>query len=272
MLCCLLAGACAAPQGQPLAAVQVQGDPRPLTDQAPDELHAEPPAAPQPVAIAADAADAGRILAIEPPGVPYRFELRFERNFDEERASECDSGPVRLTVTKQGDVAFAQELPFDKICVVRDANGNPVVSRATLSGEAGMFQIGDFNFDGALDFAVQDGHDSCYAGPSYHVFLFDPSQGLFAASEEFTRLGEEGCAFFSVDAEKQELVTGAKPGACYHESARWKVMNGTPEQVYRFTVECRYGPRDGEMTVVETEARLERGRWIERVTQTTEKQ
>lgn len=49
---------------------------------------------------------------------------------------------------------------------MRDAGGKPLVNGATLYDDQGMIQIGDFNFDGALDFAIQDGNSSCYGGPS----------------------------------------------------------------------------------------------------------
>jgi len=156
--------------------------------------------------------------------------------------------------------------------MVRDANGNPMVNGATLYDDQGMIQIGDFNFDGATDFAVQDGPNSCYGGPSYHVFLFDAANRRFSMSEAFTALAQEWCGFFAVDPKKQELSTSTKSGCCWHQSARWKVANGAPAQVYSLVVEHTPGPGEAEWTVVETEGSFVRGRWIERVRQRIEKE
>jgi len=227
----------------------------------------------KPEAVEPAATDAGPTLVIEPPELPYRFELRFQQVFDADAAYfECDSGPLLLTVTHRQDASFSQELPLEQICVVRDAQGNPLVNGATLYDDQGMIQVGDFDFDGALDFAVQDGKASCYGGPSYHVFLFDASSGRFVPNEAFTALAQEWCGFFSVDAKKQELLTSTKSGCCWHEFARWKVVSGAPQQVYRLTLEHKAGAREGELTVVESEERLVRGRWIERRVERVEKE
>lgn len=278
MVSCLASG-CAAPQGAPASVT-----PGPLDARA-GRTHALPPAheasdvagvtpaESEPEAAEPDVAAAGPTLVIEPPEVPYRFELRFEQAFDADAAYfECDSGPLLLTVIERLKASFTQEFPLDQICVVRDAEGKPLVNGARLYDDQGMIQTGDFNFDGALDFAVQDGNASCYGGPSYHVFLFDATSGRFAPSAAFTALAQEWCGFFSVDPKQQELHTSTKSGCCWHEFVRWKVVSGVPQQVYRLTVEHKLGLREGEVIVVETEERLVRGRWVQRSVEKVEKE
>lgn len=280
-----LAGACAVPKG-PVARVN---EVRTYAHATPGAAHSvytdygSSTAAPAPETVGQTAAgdDAagtqasagGPSVVIDSPGVPYRFELRFERMFDDDAAYfECDSGPVMLRVTSRDDAAFVQELHFDQICMARDANGAPLLNNARPYDDQGMLQIGDFDFDGALDLAVQDGRDSCYDGPSYHVFLFDRKRQRFTSNEAFTSLAREWCGFFDVDPVKQELRTSMKSGCCWHSFVRWKVVKGVPQRVYRLTVQYTAGPGDDEVTVVESEERFERGRWVERVSQKVEKQ
>lgn len=44
----------------------------------------------------------------------------------------------------------------------------------------------DFNFDGNKDFAIMDGQNSCYHGPSYRIYL--AADKGFSFNEAFTRL------------------------------------------------------------------------------------
>jgi len=215
----------------------------------------------------AEAVEAAPSIVIDEAGAPYRFELRFERKFDANRADlDCDSGPLILTVTSQGGAAPSQELRLDQICVARDWAGQVLVNDATLHDDRGMIETGDFNFDGAPDFAVQNARNSCDGGPSYHVFLFDAKSGRFALNEAFTPLTEDWCGFFQVDPVRQELRThgklGCNPMPCWHEYIRWKVVEGVPEQVNRRTVQRVPGEHEGEFDLVEREERLEGGSWM----------
>lgn len=275
LVCSLLIGGCAASRHSAPPARTVLTEAH--TPSAARSVHraAPEPAGPESkdaARVAESAAAPGPTVVIELADVPYRFELRFERVFDADAAYfDCDSGPALLRVTRRDDAAFAQEFPLDQICVVRDADGGALVNGTALYDDQGMLQIGDFDFDGSPDFAVQDGNDSCYRGPSYSVFLFDRKSGSFSPSADFTALAREWCGFFVVDAQKRELRTSTKSGCCWHLFVRWKVVKGVPEQVYRLTVEHTAGAVEGEWVAVETEERLERGRWIERVTRKVEK-
>ncbi len=60
----------------------------------------------------------------------------------------------------------------------------------------------DFNFDGKNDFAISDGQNSCYHGPSFKIYLASPKG--FLLSNEFTRLAQEYCACSTLIARKRE--------------------------------------------------------------------
>ncbi|SFW25374.1 XAC2610-related protein [Chitinophaga sancti] len=91
-------------------------------------------------------------------------------------------------------------------------------------GEQSLIIYEDFNFDGVKDFALMDGQNSCYHGPSFQVWL---AQGAgFKRSEAFTRLAQEYCGMFVVNQKDKVLETMTKSGCCWHQFSRFKVENG----------------------------------------------
>jgi uncharacterized protein YecE (DUF72 family) len=91
-------------------------------------------------------------------------------------------------------------------------------------GEQSLIIYEDFNFDGVKDFALMDGQNSCYHGPSFQVWL---AQGAgFKHSEAFTRLAQEYCGMFTVNKQDKVLETMTKSGCCWHQFSRFKVENG----------------------------------------------
>lgn len=93
-------------------------------------------------------------------------------------------------------------------------------------GEQSVLIHDDFDFDGRKDFAIQDGNNSCYGGPSFQIFL-RRGKG-FKKSEAFTRLAQEYCGMFGVDAKQKQLSTFWKSGCCQHGFETWGVVGGVP--------------------------------------------
>lgn len=98
-------------------------------------------------------------------------------------------------------------------------------------GEQSVIISADFNFDGRLDLAIEDGQNSCYHGPSYQVFL-GTAAGLRPDSA-FTRLAQEYCGMFRVDAKRRRLSTMTKSGCCWHEFSEFEVRQNAPFLVRR---------------------------------------
>jgi len=91
-------------------------------------------------------------------------------------------------------------------------------------GEQSLIIYEDFNFDGVKDFALMDGQNSCYHGPSFQIWL---AQGVgFKHSDAFTRLAQEYCGMFVVNQKDKVLETMTKSGCCWHQFSRFKVENG----------------------------------------------
>ena len=73
------------------------------------------------------------------------------------------------------------------------------------------------------DFAIFDGNNSCYGGPSYQVYLAE--QGGFRPDKEFTALAQQNCGLFAVNHEKKLIQTMTKSGCCHHETSTYRVEN-----------------------------------------------
>jgi len=93
-------------------------------------------------------------------------------------------------------------------------------------GEQSQIIYEDFNFDGVKDFAIMDGHYSCYHGPSFQIFL--ATNNGFEQSPEFTELAQNYCGMFQVDYKEKILRTMTKSGCCWHQYSTFKVKNNKP--------------------------------------------
>lgn len=81
----------------------------------------------------------------------------------------------------------------------------------------------DFNFDGKKDFAIQDGQNSCYHGPSFRIYL--ATQNGFSFNEDFTQLAQEYCGMFTVDHRQKKIYAMTKSGCCWHQYLEFIVAN-----------------------------------------------
>lgn len=105
-------------------------------------------------------------------------------------------------------------------------------------GEFSTILYEDYNFDGKKDFALMNGQNSCYNGPSFSIYL--ATDKGFCYSPEFSSLAEDYCGMFGVDAEHRTLHTMVKDGCCWHEFTTFIVENNLPKAVEI----CEYDQRD----------------------------
>lgn len=149
--------------------------------------------------------------------------LRAEVDLDEQRRA----GTVRLLERTTGKlllVTSSEGLEIDETAV----QVGPAGDELPYAGQ-GIVQYDDFDFDGRRDVAILAGHDSCYGGPSYRVFLREGAG--FRASEPFTRLARDFCGMFRVDPVRRRLHTFEKDGCCWHSSQEYGVVARVPRLV-----------------------------------------
>ena len=118
----------------------------------------------------------------------------------------------------------ADSLPFD----LRDGEV-PANIKELPYGEQSVLIYEDFNFDGKPDLAIMDGQKSCYGGPSFQIYL--ASEQGFRRNPDFTRLAQEYCGMFQVDAKARQLHVMTKSGCCWHLFETLDVVANRPEVV-----------------------------------------
>ncbi len=96
-------------------------------------------------------------------------------------------------------------------------------------GEQSVLIYDDFNFDGKEDFALMNGQNSCYHGPSFNIYLFD--NGKFTYSESFSELSNMYCGMFQSDPTEKRIYTMTKSGCCWHQYSEYIVENNEPKAV-----------------------------------------
>jgi hypothetical protein len=96
-------------------------------------------------------------------------------------------------------------------------------------GEQSLIMYEDYNFDGKKDFAICDGQNSCYHGPSFNIYL--ATKNGFSFNENFTKLAQDFCGMFQVDAKNKQLNTMTKDGCCWHQFTSYKIVNNYPQPI-----------------------------------------
>lgn len=196
-------------------------------------------------------------LADAPTGTALRLQ-RASKNYDflltlDEPCSEqtCESSGSLAVLRKAADKPL-QIIALPGVFLSRSDNGEPLVNSAQLYGYQGVINVGDFNFDGAEDFAVQNGNHGSYGGPSYDVFLYDQRQQAFRYAHAMSELIASTLGFFAVDEQTQRLETFAKSGCCWHRTSRYQVESNVPHEIWRMTEGATNDGGEGGM-LVETE-------------------
>jgi hypothetical protein len=168
--------------------------------------------------------------------------LTFAQNvFTVDNFSNDYYGKIQISDTSEvfskGSVAIYQRKTNKQIIkVVSDElylelhDGKAIANTKSLPyGEQSLIMYEDFNFDGKKDFAICDGQNSCYHGPSFKIYLATNNGFLF--NKEFTRLAQEYCGMFNVDHEAKRIYTMTKSGCCWHEFSEFVVLNNKPKVI-----------------------------------------
>ena len=141
--------------------------------------------------------------------------------------SSCES-PGIVSVSKKGEAAVLQYIPMENIFLSFSESKKPLANSARLYDYQGVINVGDFNFDGEEDFAIQNGNAGSYNGPSYDVFVKSRTAPGFRYSVEMSGLIAQTLGFFQVQPGRKRLIARAKSGCCYHELTVYEVINDKP--------------------------------------------
>ncbi len=166
-----------------------------------------------------------------------------QKTFDVQNFSEDYYGKVYLEqpaeVFSKGWVAIYQKKTNKRLIkvnaeeLVGDTEDGKIKTnvKELPYGEQSAIIYDDFNFDGIKDFAIMDGQNSCYHGPSFQIYLGGKAKGSFVLSPSFTRLAQEYCGMFDVDAAAKKISTMTKSGCCWHQFSEFIVVNNQPKAV-----------------------------------------
>jgi uncharacterized protein YecT (DUF1311 family) len=203
------------------------------------------------------AADAkGAHFDIKNASKTHDFVIRMMKPCDPPGADggSCE-GPGIVEISAKGAAQPAETIVMENIFVSLTKQAKPLTNSAALYDYQGVINTGDFNFDGVEDFAIQNGNEGSYGGPSYDVYL-GSAGGTHAYNGPLSDLIQQSLGFFTVDAKAKTLATFSKDGCCHHEFTVYGVAYDKPEPVSR-TVE----DADSETTGKTTEERMVNGSW-----------
>ena len=193
----------------------------------------------------------------------YDLTVKLSSCGDEE--DRC-SGPALIRIYRKGAAAAFQSLSLPSVEVYRETvehNDETSSNPRGLYAEEYSFVGNDFNFDGLEDFAVCNGRDGGYGGPSYNVFLFDKRSGRFVENRRLSRLTEGVyLGLFFPDAKKKRLTAYSKSGCCYHETDVFALVNNRPVLVEKVVEDATPWGGAPEGFVLVTTKRRVGGRWV----------
>jgi hypothetical protein len=202
-----------------------------------------------------------RVFEVRNASAQYDFRISLRRACappPELEGSDICEAPGSVAVFPKGSAAELQRVDLESIDVVAGDDGQPVlVNEAPLYDSQGTLDVGDFNFDGHDDFAVQDSQSGSYGGPTFVVFLYDARLERFVRSAGLTGLTRTHLGFFQVDSKRRRLVALSKDGCCFHVTDEYAVVHDAPVLVDSVTEDAT-----GDDIVVTTHRRLVHGKWI----------
>lgn len=167
------------------------------------------------------------------------------------------AGPAVLSVLSPDGTKTLQRIELEHAWVIAAPDGEPLVNTTTLYDDQGTINVGDFNFDGHEDFAIQATQDGPYGGPTFRVFLYSVAKSRFVLSESMSAITEDHLGMFGVDTPNQRLVAFAKSGCCFHVTEQFAVTGDEPKVVLRVTEDATALP-----DITETTERWVRGKWV----------
>lgn len=169
----------------------------------------------------------------------YRFAVHLYQHCDAKQASEgggCDA-PARLTITAKDNSRAPQVIYLARLLMPFLSDGKPLANSNVLYDDQGVINVGDFNFDGQEDFAVQVGNDGSYGGPNFDVYL--NVGGKFVYNGDLSELTQESLGFFNVFPNLHQLTTFEKSGCCWHQTTSYHVIDNKPVAFERTIEDAR---------------------------------
>lgn len=199
----------------------------------------------------------------------FDFVIRMQARVSESPSDDRE-GPGEVLVYRKGNRLHFQTIFMDNICVSVDESGHPITDSGHVSEDQGVISVGDFNFDGHEDFAVQNGNDGPYGQPTFSAHLFAPSLGVFQKSAALSALTDENMGLFQVDSVHKRLYTFSRSGCCSHATTEYSVKGDLPLPVSRVVEDSS---KDSKHVLISHEV-YEDGVWkrsTEQVPQTPDK-
>lgn len=182
------------------------------------------------------------VYQLTDPAQKYRVELRFAQP----PADSYESAPATVSLRDKTSGELLQTLDSPAAYATLRQDGSLSTGQAPMYGDQSALFFDDFNFDGEQDLALRNGSEGGYGGPSYDVYLFDPSTRRLQLSPAFSDLTRNGqLGMFDTDRQAQRLHTWSKSGCCWHQDASWKVENNLPLMVEE-RIEQGYTPAPEE--------------------------
>lgn len=183
----------------------------------------------------------------------YDFELRMRRPCDLKSSDNTCTGPSVVHIFGKGESVPSQTLALANVFVTVGSDGQPLTN---IPGSS-VVLVGDFNFDGHDDLAIQTGNAGPYRSPSYTVYLFDPTARRFVENRSLSRLTETSMGLFEIDKRAKQLRAWNKIGCCDQTVTRYRVLNN---QLVAVAIHDE-NVLPGEQQSVVTDDRLVHGRW-----------
>lgn len=181
------------------------------------------------------------------------YQAEIDLNFTDREVTEDDydripSYIIRVSEKNSGKILIEMESYNFPDYLINEA-GEAVANIWEIPyGSQSVLIYDDFNFDEVKDIALMNGYMSCYGGPSFDVYLAKGNE--FVYHEEFSRLGNEYCGFFSVDYETKIIHTMTKSTCCWHQFSEFKVENDEPIPIR--IVERSFRANNGFNEITET--------------------
>lgn len=95
------------------------------------------------------------------------------------------------------------------------------------------FIFGDFNFDGAEDFALRNSAFTSYGRASYSIYIYNPATNMFAENPAFSKLTQNGNGMFGVDLASHSLQFAGQVSPDKYMEDTYTIINNSPSFVTR---------------------------------------
>jgi len=186
------------------------------------------------------------------------------KNFDVKiKVEKCEDdiceGKGTVYLLKKGSPRAFQIIQMPDIHLELGENRKPTANLIELYGmnNSGVV-FDDFNFDGLEDIALRNGNNGSYGGPSYDIFVYSKQKGKFFKNSALTELASNNLGLFVTNKKTKTIETFDKSGCCWHQTTRYRFINGRLQKIYILTEDASRTENDW---VIITTERLVNGKW-----------